>query len=91
MEITFDRGDHPDHVPHLGHLLLMVSLIVGKVCLTKFLMDGGSMLNVHYAKILKKMKISRSNLCPSGASLFRVVLGQGSHAPWVYLAPCYLW
>ena len=54
----------------------MVCLILGKVRLTKVLMDGGSMLNILYAEIPNKMKIPRSSLYPSGASFFEVVPGK---------------
>jgi len=76
MAIIFDRGDHPNHMPHSGHFLLVVIVIVGKVCLTKVLMDGRSTLNILYVEILNKMKIPRNSLYPSGASFFGVVPGK---------------
>jgi hypothetical protein len=42
--ITFDRADHPDHVPSLGKYPLVVDPVIGDVRLTKVLMDGGSSL-----------------------------------------------
>jgi hypothetical protein len=74
MAITFDQGDHPDHVPHPGHYPLMVSLIMGTTRLTKVLMDGGSILNILYASTLDKMGISWSNLGPSKAPFYGVIL-----------------
>ena len=50
--ITFDRTDHPDAIPHPGRYPLVVDPIVGPKRLTKVLMDGGSGLNIMYAKML---------------------------------------
>jgi hypothetical protein len=40
--ITFDQGDHPDHVPSPGKYPLIVDPVIDNVRLTKVLMDGGS-------------------------------------------------
>jgi hypothetical protein len=48
--ITFDQSDHPSSVPQPGRCPLVVNLIVGTKCLTEVLMDGGSGLNIMYAK-----------------------------------------
>jgi hypothetical protein len=50
--ITFDQGDHPDHVSSPGKYLLVVDPIIGNIRLTKVLMDGGSSLNIIYAETL---------------------------------------
>jgi hypothetical protein len=73
MAITFNQEEHPDRVQHPGHYLLMVSLIVGTMCLTKALIDGGSSLNILYASTLDKMGIRRSSLRPSKAPFYGVV------------------
>jgi hypothetical protein len=44
--ITFDQGDHPDHVSSPGKYPLVVDTVIGNVRLTKVLMDGGSSLNI---------------------------------------------
>jgi hypothetical protein len=44
--ITFDRADHPDHVPSPGKYPLVVDPVISDVRLTKVLMDGGSSLNI---------------------------------------------
>ena len=62
--ITFDRANHPDAVPHPGRYPLVVDPIVGPKRLTKVLMDGGSSLNIMYAKTLDAMGVDRSNLRP---------------------------
>jgi hypothetical protein len=40
--ITFDRKDHPDHIPQPRHFPLVVDLIIGKTHLSCDLMDGGT-------------------------------------------------
>jgi hypothetical protein len=50
--ITFDQGDHPDHVPSPGKYPLVVDPVIGNVRLTKVLMDGGNSLNITYAETL---------------------------------------
>jgi hypothetical protein len=50
--ITFDQGDHPDRVRSLRKYPLVVDPVIGNVRLTKVLMDGGSSLNIIYAKTL---------------------------------------
>lgn len=68
--ITFDRADHPDHMPHPGRLLLIVMPIIGKKCLSRVLMDGGSGLNIFYADTLDVLGIKRSNLRQTQAPFY---------------------
>jgi len=56
--ITFDRSDHPEHVPQPGRYPLVVDPVVGTKHLTKVLMDGGSGLNILYAETLDAMGIN---------------------------------
>jgi hypothetical protein len=60
--ITFDQGDHPDRVPSPGKYLLIVDPVIGNVRLTKVLMDGGSSLNIIYAKTLGLLQIDLSSI-----------------------------
>ena len=62
--ITFDRTDHLESVPHPGRYLLMVDPIISTKWLTKILMDGGSGLNIMYAKTLDEMSIDRTHVSP---------------------------
>ena len=55
--ITFDQTDHPDAVPHPGRYPLVIDPIIGPKRLTKVLMDGGSGLNIMYAKTLDEMGV----------------------------------
>ena len=60
--ITFDRDDHPDHIPNPGQYPLVVDPIIGNTRLSKVLMDGGSGLNILYANTLELLEIDRSRL-----------------------------
>jgi hypothetical protein len=71
--ITFDRTDHPDVVPHPRRYLLMVDPIVGPKRLTKVLMDGGSGLNIMYAKTLDMMGVDRTSLHPTRVPFHGIV------------------
>ena len=53
--ITWDRSDHPDHVPHPGKYALVVDSIVDNFRLTKVLMDGGNSLIILYYDTLCRM------------------------------------
>ena len=74
--ITFDRTDHPDAIPHPGRYPLVVDPIVGPKRLTKVLMDGGSGLNIMYAKTLDEMGVDRTRLRPVRAPFHGVVPGR---------------
>src|SRR5881394_322930 len=50
--ITFGRANHPDHVPHPGRYPLVLDPIVRRVKLNRVLIDGGSGLNIFFAKTL---------------------------------------
>jgi hypothetical protein len=49
VPITFDREDHPDHVPKPGSYPLVVAPLFMSKRVHKVLMDGGSRINVLYA------------------------------------------
>ena len=74
--IIFDWTDHPKSVSHPRRYPLVVDPIVGPKRLTKVLMDGGSGLNIMYAKTLDKMGIDRTRLRPTQAPFHGIVLGK---------------
>jgi len=53
--------------------MLVVDPIVGPKRLTKLRMDGGSGLNIIYAKTLDKMGIDRTRLHPTQAPFHGIV------------------
>jgi hypothetical protein len=71
--ITFDQGDHPDHVPSPGKYPLVVDPVIGNVRLTKVLMDGGSCLNIIYAETLGLLQIDLS-LIRAGVAPFHGII-----------------
>jgi hypothetical protein len=71
--ITFDRKDHPDHVPQPGSYPLVVAPLFKSKRVHKVLMDGGSRINVLYASTLDDMGITWSQLRPSTAPFHGVV------------------
>jgi hypothetical protein len=74
--ITFDQGDHPDHVPSPGKYPLVVDPIIGNVRLTKVLMDGGSSLNIIYAETLGLLWIDLSTIWAGAAPFCGIIPGK---------------
>ena len=54
----------------------MVDPIIGMKRLTKVLMDGGSGLNIMYAKTLDAMGIDRSRIRPTGVPFHGIMHGK---------------
>src|SRR5438132_12567237 len=75
VPITFNRSDHPDNIPHPDHYPLVLDPIVRTVKLNRVLIDGGSGLNILFAKTLDNMKIPRSELKWSSAPFHGVIPG----------------
>ena len=75
VPITFDRTDHPDRVPHPGRCPLVLDPIIRTVKLNRVLIDGGSGLNILFAKTLDDMKILRSELKWSRTPFHGVIPG----------------
>jgi hypothetical protein len=75
VPITFNRKDHPDHVPQPESYPLVVAPLFKSKRIHKVLMDGGSGINVLYVSMLDDMSIPRSKLWPSIAPFHGVILG----------------
>jgi hypothetical protein len=58
--LTFDRKDHPNHILQLGRFPLIINPIIGKTCLSRVLMNGGSSLNLLYVETYDAMGLSRA-------------------------------
>ena len=76
--ITFDRSDHPDHVPHPGRYPLVLTPIVKNTKLGKVLIDGGSSLNILFVRTMDEMQIPRLELNQSGAPFHGIIPGTSS-------------
>jgi hypothetical protein len=74
--ITFDQGDHPDYVPSPGRYSLIVDPVISNARLTKVLMDGGSSLNIIYAKTLGLLGINLSTIRAGAAPFHGIVPGK---------------
>nr|AAX96702.1 retrotransposon protein, putative, Ty3-gypsy sub-class [Oryza sativa Japonica Group]ABA92963.1 retrotransposon protein, putative, Ty3-gypsy subclass [Oryza sativa Japonica Group] len=57
IAIKFDRSDHPDRVVHPGRYPLVLDPVVRNVKLRRSLVDGGSVLNILFAKTLDGLQI----------------------------------
>jgi hypothetical protein len=73
--ITFNRKDHPNHIPQPGRFPLIVDPIIGKTRLFRVLMDGGSGLNLLYAEEYNAMGLTQAAIQPSGAPFHGVIPG----------------
>jgi hypothetical protein len=74
--LTFDRDDHPDHVPNPGKYPLVVDPVIGDVRLTKVLMDGGSCLNIIYAETLRLLRVDLSSVRAGAAPFHGIIPGK---------------
>jgi hypothetical protein len=74
--ITFDQGDHPNCVPSPGKYPLVVDPVIGNTRLTKVLMDGGSSLNIIYAKTLGLLEIDLSTIWAGAAPFHGIIPGK---------------
>ncbi|XP_066160037.1 uncharacterized protein [Oryza sativa Japonica Group] len=75
ITIKFDRSDHPDRVVHPGRYPLVLDPVIRNVKLRRSLIDGGSALNILFAKTLDDMQIPRTELKPSNAPFHGVIPG----------------
>jgi hypothetical protein len=74
--ITFDRANHPDHVPSPGKYPLVVDPVIGDVRLTKVLMDEGSSLNIIYAETLGLLRVDLSSARAGVAPFHGIIPGK---------------
>nr|AAT69666.1 putative polyprotein [Oryza sativa Japonica Group] len=74
ITIKFNRSDHPDRVVHPGRYPLVLDPVVRNVKLRRTLIDGGSALNILFAKTLDDMQIPRTELKPSNAPFHGITL-----------------
>jgi hypothetical protein len=74
--ITFSREDHPNRIPNPGQYPLVVDPVIGNARFSKVLMDGGSSLNILYARTLRLLGIGLDQMRPSTTPFHGVALGK---------------
>jgi hypothetical protein len=74
--ITFSREDHPNRIPNPGQYPLVVDPVIGNAWFSKVLMDGGSSLNILYARTLRLLGIGLDQLRPSTTPFHGVAPGK---------------
>ena len=65
-------------IPYIGHFPLVLDATVQKVLFRKVLIDGGSALNLLFARALKELGLCLLDLTPSDSSFWGVVPGRAS-------------
>jgi len=78
IPITFDRRDHWVHLPRPGAYPLVVNPVISQIRLARVLMDGGSALNIIFAKTLEDMGFDMTKLVPSDQGFYGIIPGAGS-------------
>jgi hypothetical protein len=77
--VKFSRADHPRKVPRSGHSPMVLKAQIGGCDIGRVFMDVGSGINLIYARTLKAMCISLSNLKPIDCSFHGIVPGAANH------------
>ena len=68
IPITFSRADQWADIPYTGCFPLILDATVQKVLFKKVLVDGGSALNLLFARALRELGLAISDLTPSDSS-----------------------
>ena len=68
VPITFSRADQWADIPYTGCFPLVLDAIVQKVFFRKVLVDGGSALNLLFARALRELALGITDLMPSDSS-----------------------
>jgi hypothetical protein len=77
--IEFSRDDHPVIVPQPGNAPLLLKAQIGTYDVDRVFMDGGSGINLIYAKTLQAMHISLEFLKPTDCSFHGIVPGSANY------------
>ena len=68
VPITFSRADQWADIPYTGCFPLVLDATIQKVLFRKVLIDGGSALNLLFARALKELGLGITDLTPSDSS-----------------------
>jgi hypothetical protein len=77
--VKFSRADHPRKVPRPGHSPMVLKTQIGGYDIGRVFMDARSGINLIYARTLKAMCISLSNLKPTDCSFHGIVPGAANY------------
>jgi len=78
IPITFNRRDHWVHLPRPGAYPLVVNPMICQIRLARVLIDGGSALNIIFAKTLEDMGFDMTKLVPTDQGFYGIIPGAGS-------------
>jgi len=78
IPITFDRRDHYVHLPRPGAYPLVVNPVIHQIRLARVLIDGGSALNIIFAKTLEDMGFDITKPVPSDQAFYDIIPSAGS-------------
>ncbi|GJN13384.1 hypothetical protein PR202_gb00078 [Eleusine coracana subsp. coracana] len=78
MPITFDRSDHPKHLPKPGRYPLVLAVTMKEVKFNRVLIDGGSSLDLIFTRTLQELDLSTNDLQPSSSPFHGIVPGKTS-------------
>ena len=63
--ITFNRADQWTDIPYPGHFPLVLDPTIRNVLYKKVLIDGGSALNILFARALTELGLTKDDLVPT--------------------------
>ena len=78
VPITISRADQWVDIPYIGHFPLVLDATVQKVLFRKVLVNGGSALNLFFARAVKELGLGIGDLTPSDSSFRGVVPSKAS-------------
>jgi hypothetical protein len=74
----FDRRDHSVHLPRTVAYPLVVNPVIRQIRLARVLIDGGSALNIIFAKTLEDMDFDMTKLVPLDQAFYGIIPCAGS-------------
>jgi hypothetical protein len=75
VPVHWTRDDHPEHIPD-GYYAMVVCPVIHGYEFSKYLMDGGSSLNIMYVETLTKLGLTKTQLRHSAVTFYVVVPGR---------------
>jgi hypothetical protein len=72
IPVHWSHDDHPEHIPE-GYNAMVVCPVIHGYEFSKYLMDGGSSLNIMYVETLTKLGLTKTQLRHSAVAFYGVV------------------